>query len=213
MLSHCPSYLESWVDREFKRATAGVARGGCCRNPVTGDWFVFGHDPISVQKKRAMQAQQARWLFKMTKPGDFPDLPLDSREFSSIMYGSPVDWLVVQYARSSKLNDYDLGHPDLATYAGGLRASGLVATSTHVADFIRAGVEELLERFPPRPLHGLDEWFVWHQQPHPRTSNIPRRSHERTCPAAAAQVHARPLKHLTPTATQNEGKLNGAVVT
>jgi hypothetical protein len=166
MLRHCPSLLESWVDREFKHATAGVVRGDYCQNPVTGEGFVFGRDPIWVQKERALRAQRARCSFNATKPGDFRPLPLDSREWPSITYGSPADWLVVHYARSWSSNAYDLGHPDIATYASGFRASGLI-TGPLVADFIRPAVEELLDRFPPKLLPGLDEWLVWRKQPAP----------------------------------------------
>jgi hypothetical protein len=167
MLRRWPSHLERSIDRQFAHVTAGLIHGEFCENPVTGSLFVFGVDPIDVQKEQALRAQRARCLFQTTNPGDLPRPPVDAREWSSIAYDSPADWLVAQYARSCSLNDYDPDHPDLATYAGGLRASGLVTTSPRVADFIRAGVERLLERFPPKPLHGLDEWLVWRKQPPP----------------------------------------------
>jgi hypothetical protein len=175
MLRHCPSHLESRVGREFKNATAGLARGDSCLNPVTGSWFVFGVDPICVQKEQALRAQQARWVFEATKPGDFPPLPVDPREWPCIKYDSPADWLVVQYARSLRANAYDPNHPDLAAYAGGLRASGLIG-GPRVAEFIRRDIEELLLRFPARPLSGLDEWLVWHPQPRPRSLTCQRRT-------------------------------------
>jgi hypothetical protein len=164
LLKQCPSSLERWVDREFVHATAGLARGDFCENPVTGSSFIFGRDPIGTQKEQALRAQRARWLFNATKPGDFPPLPIDSREWSCITYESPAGWLVVHYARSWSSNGYDLGHPDIITFASGLRASGLTV-GPRVAGFIRGGVEELLGRFPPKPLPGLDKWFVWHQRP------------------------------------------------
>jgi hypothetical protein len=126
--------------------------------------FVFGVDAIEVQKDQALRARSACSVFNATKPADFPPLPPDPREWSDITYESPEGWLAVQYARSWRSNGYDPGHPDLPTYAAGLRASGLIA-GPRVADFIRDGVEKLLDRFPPKPLPGLDEWFVWHPQP------------------------------------------------
>ena len=183
MVNQCPSQLENWVDREFKRATAGLIPGGCCQNPVTGGWFVFGVDPIDVQKEQALRAQRARLQFNITKPDDFPPLPVDPREWSTIKYDSPVDWLVVQYARSLSSNAYDPSHPDIATYASGLRASGLITTSPHVADFIREGVEQLLERFPPKLLPGLDQWFVWRPS---RVVSSQRAQHQPQCTVLTA---------------------------
>jgi|tagenome__1003787_1003787.scaffolds.fasta_scaffold20988526_8 hypothetical protein len=178
MLRHCPSHLESWVDRLFTRATAEVLRGELCENPVTGSSFVFGRDSISAQKENALRAQRARWYFGMTKPGDFPSLPVNRREWPRMVYESPVDWLVVHYARSWSSNEYDLNHPDIAMYAGGLRASGLIAGSA-VGDFIRSDVEQLLGRFQPRQLSGrLDASLVWRNQRSVRSVPRPtRRSH------------------------------------
>jgi hypothetical protein len=196
MLRHWPSHLERWVDRKFEHATAQAVRGECCQNPVTGSWFVFGRDPIGVQKEQALRAQRARWLFDATKPGNFPPLPVDEREWPRITYDNPADWLVVHYARSWRSNAYDLGHPDLATYAGGLRASDLI-TGPRVADFMRDGVEKLLDRFQPRPLPGLDEWLVWHPLPHPGSLAIPHRTIARRHKASARDAWPRQPKLYT----------------
>jgi len=184
-------------------------RGESCQNPVTGSWFVFGRDPIGVQKEQALRAQRARWLFNATKPGNFPSLPVDSREWPWITYDSPADWLVVHYARSWSSNAYDLGHPDVATYAGGLRAGGLM-TSPRVADFIRYGVEELLDRFPPKLLPGLDEWLVWRQPPPPRSLTIPRRTYARSHnPSARARPEQPRLCSMKPSSDSRPRRKNG----
>jgi hypothetical protein len=195
MLKRCPSSLERWVDGEFKHATAGLVRGDSCQNPVTGSWFVFDVDPIDVQKEEALRAQLARWLFQAREPGDFPPLPVFSPERSCVMYDSPADWLVFHYALSWSSNGYDLGHPDFVTYAAGLRASGLIATSPRVADFIRDDVERMLKRFPPRPLAGLDECLVWHQQPR-RSLITPRRIFARSHTAGARARPWRPKAYI-----------------
>ena len=91
MLGRWPSHLERWIDREFERATDGLVGGDFCKNPVTGSWFILGVDPISVQKEQALQAHLARLLFQLTKPADFPQLPVDSRDWATIEYESPAD--------------------------------------------------------------------------------------------------------------------------
>ena len=58
--------LEKQVDQLF--AALNAKHGDCCRNPVTGVSFVWGLDPVAVQKTEAVRALCARARFAANWP-------------------------------------------------------------------------------------------------------------------------------------------------
>ena len=70
---------ETLIGREVERLFGGISarRGELCENPVTGGDFVYGFDPIQLQKKMAYHALRAREDFARNGPADVPRLPLE----------------------------------------------------------------------------------------------------------------------------------------
>ena len=94
---------ETLPRREVERLFAEISakRGGLCENPVTGGEFVYGFDPIQLQKKMAYHALRVREDFAVNGPADAPRLPLEHWECERVRWsGRPLDYLTGQYARS-----------------------------------------------------------------------------------------------------------------
>ena len=90
--------LEKQVDRLF--AALNAKHGDCCRNPVTGVGFVWGLDPVAVQKTEAVRALCARARFAATGPRGAPSLPLSYEEMEDYRNAGGLKALVGFYARS-----------------------------------------------------------------------------------------------------------------
>src|SRR5262245_45691124 len=71
-----------------------------CGNPVTGDYFVPGHDPVRPQKERAIRALRAQLRFAAEKSPDMPDLPLNEREDDFNKWQSGLHYLIAAYTCS-----------------------------------------------------------------------------------------------------------------
>ena len=68
--------IKEKVDQLFDIALKQYANSTSCENPVTGEHWVPGHDPIKPHKERAIRALVAQLWFATQKPADAPDLPL-----------------------------------------------------------------------------------------------------------------------------------------
>ena len=143
---------EAEVEQLFAEALAPKMR--TCRNPVTDTTFCPGLDPVSPQKRLAVKALRARDWFEGQRPADAPPLPLTHAGREAIKIDG-VGYLVSLIARSLAYCDYDIeSHPTFEEYARGVMASAIAPS------WIRND-EELLKRYPPKPLKGLGDGLVW----------------------------------------------------
>jgi hypothetical protein len=153
---------ETPIGREVERLFAEVSanRGDLCTNPVTGGDFVYGFDPIQLQKKMAHHALRAREDFAVNGPADAPQLPLEHWECERVRWsGKPLDYLTGQYARSVVPLYNVKAHPSFEDYARGvLWEHDNVAGSA--IPFTPEQLAEMKRRFPPRKLEGLN-CFSW----------------------------------------------------
>src|SRR5262245_10610029 len=139
------------VERLFREAPDRFQK--MRRNPVTGSCWVSGLDPIEPQKRAASRALRARAWFASENPG-MPQLPLSYAERENLKCGA-LPHIVAWLARSLEALDYDCGaHPSFEEYARGVLASPLMPY------FIMQD-QELLKRYPPRPLPGLGSGLCW----------------------------------------------------
>ncbi len=93
---------ETLIGREVERLFGEISaqRGDLCENPVTGGEFVYGFDPIGLQKKIAYHALLAREDSALNGPADAPRLPLEHWECEQVRWsGKPLDYLTAQYAK------------------------------------------------------------------------------------------------------------------
>jgi hypothetical protein len=128
--------------------------GENCRNPVTGEGYVHGEDPVEPQKMRARRALVAREWFAINGPADAQPLPLWHGEREDLKIGG-LPHILAWYARSLDYLDYDLlAHPLFDKYASGVMASEFAP------DFIKND-RTLQKRFPPRRLKWLDNGLIW----------------------------------------------------
>jgi len=153
---------ETAIGREVERLFGEISakRGDLCTNPVTGGDFVYGFDPIQLQKKIAYNALRAREDFAVNGPADAPRLPLEHWECERVRWsGRPLDYLTGQYAKGV-VGLYNVkAYPSFDDYARGVLwehdnvpKSALPFTSEQLA--------EMKKRFPPRKLEGL-KCFSW----------------------------------------------------
>ena len=150
--------IGSEVERLFGEISA--ERGDLCTNPVTGGDFVYGFDPIGLQKKIAYHALLAREDFALNGPADAPRLPLEHWECEQVRWsGRPLDYLTAQYAKRM-VALYDVkAHLSFDDYARGvLWEHDNVAGSA--LPFTPEQLAEMKRRFPPRKLEGL-KCFSW----------------------------------------------------
>ena len=123
-------------------------------NPVTGETFVAGLDPIRPQMARAQAALDAHEWFAAHKPGDAPELPLRQVDREDLkVEGLP--YIVSVFARSLADRNYRTdGHPKFDEYARGVMASDMTP------EFIRKD-PQLVRRYPPVPLRGMGPGLKW----------------------------------------------------
>jgi hypothetical protein len=163
--------IKKEVDRLFSNLR-GTHRAQC-QNPVTGGWFLWGIDPIAVQKRKARRALAARRWCAENDPPDLPPLPIRGSEIFDMQVGQGLLHLFAYYARSLADRDWVVeGHPSFDEYARGMLAS------PHGADFFKRN-KELMERFPPRPLAGLGVDNVWRPPEDAKTIHKGRRRQAR----------------------------------
>ena len=153
---------ETSIRREVERLFSEISarRGELCENPVTGGEFVYGFDPMRLQKKIAYHALLAREDFALNGPADAPLLPLEHWECEQVRWsGKPLDYLTAQYAKRM-VALYDVkAHLSFDDYARGvLWEHDNVAGSA--LPFTPEQLAEMKRRFPPRKLEGL-KCFSW----------------------------------------------------
>jgi len=134
--------------------------------------IVSGADlTVELRKLPRERLLYARAWFADHAPPDAPPLPLSYGEREHLKRGD-LGHLVALYARSLAEQRYDVKrHPSFHDYACGVMASGLFAGEDS---------EDLLRRFPPRPLAGLDDGLYWAPPPRQRGGterSVVRRSH------------------------------------
>jgi hypothetical protein len=148
-------HIEQQVEQLFADALKNW--GSCyCTNPVTGECFVPGHDPVRPHKERAIRAIVAQLGFATQKPEDAPDLPIDERESGGTWrWQSGLHYLIEAFTRSLRCRDFRLeGHPDFDTFARGAMAHPWTPERFRQDP-------DLLRRFPPKPLPGLTQGLVF----------------------------------------------------
>jgi hypothetical protein len=147
--------IEEQVDRLFDEIQAKAKGGERCENPVTGGGFVWGLDPIALQKKEAVVALRAREWFAVNGPSDAPPLPLSDNEIEDYRNARGLKGVVGFYARSLYRHDYDVQtHPSFEDFA-----RGLMAINTGLWRIEKD--PQLRMRFPPRPLAGMTPGAYW----------------------------------------------------
>lgn len=147
------SLIAKEVDRLFRELAAPRETG--VRNPVTGGEFLWGVDPIAVQKREAIRELLAREHFAISGPPDAPPLPLTLGEIDDYRSAGGLASIVGFYARSLDANEHDIcRHPSFEDFARGLMASnsGLWGIEKD---------EKMRKRFPPRPLNGMGPGLYW----------------------------------------------------
>ena len=120
-------------------------------NPVTGESFVPGLDPIKPHKERAVRALEAQERFAAEKSPDMPDLPVNKQtdDPASFRWLSGLHYLIEAYTHSLRIRDYrPEGHPDFKTFARGAMAD------PQMPERFRND-PDLLARFPSKRLPGL----------------------------------------------------------
>jgi len=155
MATNSKSPIEKEVDRQFRPLRSQPR--GLCNNPVTGAGFVLGmkgEDSIAFQKRDACRALVARAWHAHNSP-TAPPLPISAYEIADAKRGGGVMHLLAYFAQSIGSDArYLSGHPPFETYARGVLASPLCPT------FFKQN-KDLIERFPPRPIYGLEAGLVW----------------------------------------------------
>jgi hypothetical protein len=158
MATNLTSLLEFKVDQLF--AVLNAKHGDCCRNPVTGEEFVWGVDPITSQKEAAVRALRARAWFALNGPVGAPPLPLSDEEIDDYRQARGLKGVIGFFARSLSREgygrrSYDVhNHPCLDDFV-----RGLMAVNTGLW-----GIEKdanLKKRFPPLPLPGMTPGAYW----------------------------------------------------
>jgi hypothetical protein len=149
------SPIEESVDRLFSEIKTQAKRGDLCQNPVTGGGFVWGLDPIALQKKEAVVALRAREWFAVNEPAGAPALPLSDNEIEDYRSARGLKGVVGFYARSLYRHDYDVQtHPSFEDFA-----RGLMAINTGLWRIEKD--PQLRMRFPPLPLPGMTPSAYW----------------------------------------------------
>jgi hypothetical protein len=168
--------IKRYVDRLFK----ANRRESWAEIPILGGHYVPRKDNIRPLKKKACAALDARRWFYENGPADLQPLPLSYGEREDLKRGGALH-ILAWFARSLEAEYYDyLGHPSFFDYACGVMAS------EHAPNFIKK--EQLLKRFPPRPLDGLGPALCWEPpEEHARTMADYRRSEARAASYRASR--------------------------
>jgi hypothetical protein len=141
--------IKGQVDQLFRQLSIGY-----CLNPITGESFINGDDPVGPHKQRACRALEAREWAKRNAPSDLPALPL-GRDIGDIKHGWGLLHLYGYFARSIAARDYVVtGHPPFDIFAQG------VLGSPHCHPLMKENAE-LNKRFPPRHLAGIGPGLTW----------------------------------------------------
>jgi hypothetical protein len=173
----CMKQTETQIMREVERLFAELSakRGDLCWNPVTGGEFVYGFDPIRLQKKIAYHALHAREDFARSGPADAPRLPLEYWECERVRWsGRPLDYLTGQYARCVVALYNVKAYPSFDDYARGVLWEHDNVPGSAIP-FETEQLAEMKRRFPPRKLEGL-RCFSWRSPKRQNRSKKSRRT-------------------------------------
>ena len=155
-------FLEWLLTRQFagpgrmvvqSRPTGSQAPGYAI--PVVGSHYLLGMPVPDCLYQRVCGALCSREQFGQDEP-DLPPLPLHERDIEVMKYDdNPLHALVGHYANSLSLEqwDYEL-HPRLPAFASGLLACEYAPIEIR-SDY------GLQQKYPPRPLDGMSNEFVW----------------------------------------------------
>lgn len=124
------------------------------RNPILGGEFMPEFDSIAVQKEDAVRAVLARLWHTKKYPlaFDLQPLPLNRDERENMQGRGPVGHLVKWYARSLEARGHDvIEHPLFHDFACGMM--------TDLESWPK--FNNVRDRFPPRPLPGLDPKYSY----------------------------------------------------
>jgi hypothetical protein len=147
--------IKRQADQLFAKMTA--THGECCINPITREGFVWGVDPIADQKEQANFALLAQQWFRVNGPPDAPLLPLNLHDRDRFRGSGGLTALVGFYARSLSRQGYDVcTHPSFDDFARGLMALAKERGLWQLEED-----ENLMRRFPPRPLMGMLPSAYW----------------------------------------------------
>ena len=128
---------------------------GMATIPVVGSHYLLGMPVPDCLYQRVCGALCSRERFGQDEP-DLPPLPLHERDIEVMKYDdNPLHALVGHYADSLSLEqwDYEL-HPRLPAFASGLLACEYAPIEIR-SDY------GLQQKYPPRPLDGMSNEFVW----------------------------------------------------
>ena len=116
MAANYKSPIEEMVDQLFSKIKA--KRSEICRNPVTDGSFVWGIDPIVVQKRAAVRALRAQEWFAANGPKDAPPLPISDGDKEDYRNAGGLTAVVGFYARSLFRQGNDVHkHPSFNDFA------------------------------------------------------------------------------------------------
>ena len=127
-----------------------------CENPVTGDQFMLGLDPLAPQMRRACLALRACEYFAEFGPPHLQPLPLsyDDREALKRLWNPELS-IFSWYARSLSALDFAIqDHPSFHDFARGVMAS------EYAPGFVKNN-KRLQELYPARELPGLATGLYW----------------------------------------------------
>jgi hypothetical protein len=160
-----------FVDREVQRlfSQSPPVRRNFCENPVTGGWYVGGHDRVGKQMDDAHRALDVRQWHAATGPADVQPLPISPCERDAMeRKGTPLHYIFAKFARSVEHYYLKPGldvseHPIFAEYAAGyLWETGLPAGGfAYLPSYPAEQVDELKKRFPPKMLKGMSPGATW----------------------------------------------------
>jgi hypothetical protein len=142
--------IKKQVERAFRNS------GRSCENPVTGDQFVLGVDPLAPQKRKAWHALRAREHFAKFGPAHLQPLPLSYSERETLKQRSDPELFILSwYARSVSARGFAIeDHPSFRDFARGVMAW------EHTPKDVKNN-KKLQERYPPRDLPGLGAGWYW----------------------------------------------------
>jgi len=121
--------IEQQVEQLFDEALRRTPKTCICENPVTGENFVPGHDPVRPHKQRAIRALIAQLRFADEKSAEMLDLPINERGYSGTWkWQSPRHYVVEAFTYSLRCRDAELLSRYPPKPLKGL-GSGLVFTS------------------------------------------------------------------------------------
>ena len=170
--------------------------GSYCQNPVTGEGYVHGVDPVASQKDAALRALLAREWFALNGPADAQPLPLwcdECQRFGLLAYITRL------YSRSLADRKFDVReHPPFADYVSGVLWEAEHLQGGGVLPIYPDELPKLKKRFPPRELEGMELGFCWY----PRKRKKQAKKRGRPILARYDELKRRQLKHAKSINTQ-----------